>query len=131
MSDEDVIRGAIDAWNEGGVDAFMEHVTPDVEWHAPQGFPEGEVWAGRDAVAGALKEQFGTVFSSGRVEVRSVTRGPGGWLVAAHHAVEGQASGMDLAWSVYLVLELEGGLIRRMRAFLERDAGLRQAGIHG
>ena len=85
MSDEDVIRGAIDAWNEGGVDAFMEHVTADVEWHAPQGFPEGEVWAGRDAVAGALKEQFGAVFSSGRVEVRSVTRGPGGWLLAAHH----------------------------------------------
>ena len=38
---------------------------------------------------------------------------------------------MDLAWSVYLVLEMEGGLIRRMWAFLERDAGMRQAGIHG
>ena len=126
-----MIRGAIDAWNEGGVDAFMEHVTADVEWHAPEGFPEGEVWAGRDAVAGALKDQFGTVFSSGRVEVRSVTRGPGGWLLAAHHSVEGQASGMDLAWSVYLVLELEGDLIRRMSAFLEHDAAMHQAGIHG
>ncbi len=37
------------------------------------------------------------------------------------------------AWTstgpVYLVLELEGELIRRMWAFLERDDALRQAGI--
>ena len=131
MGDEDVIRTAIDAWNAGGVDAFLEHVTPDVEWHPPPGFPEGELFSGRDAVAAALSEQFKSVFSSGRVEVRSVTPGPAGWLVAAHHAVEGQASGMDLAWAVYLVLELEGELIRAMWAFLERDEAMRQAGIDG
>jgi hypothetical protein len=30
MSEEDVIRAAVDAWNARGVNAFLEHVTPDV-----------------------------------------------------------------------------------------------------
>lgn len=129
MSEEAVIRSAIDAWNEGGVDAFLAHVTPDVEWHAPPNFPEGELWRGRDAVAGALHEQFGSVFSSGHVETREVTGGPQGWLVSARHSVEGQASGMDLAWAVYLVLEFEGELISRIWAFLEREPAAAQAGL--
>ncbi len=129
MSDEDLLRGAIDAWNAGGVDAFLGHVTPDVEWHAPPGFPEGELWRGRDAVGAALREQFGAVFTSGRVELLEVTRGPHGWLLAGRHAVEGQASGMDLAWSMFLVFELEGELIGRIWAFLEREPAARQAGI--
>ena len=131
MSDEQVIRGAIDSWNAGGVDAFMDHVTPDIEWHAPQGFPEGEHWHGRDAVAGALSDQFKAVFTSGRVKIRSMKPGPGGWLVAIHHAVEGQASGMDLEWSVYVVFALEGDRIRKMSAFLKRDDALREAGLDG
>ena len=129
MNDEQVLRAAFAAWNAGGVDAFMEHVTPDVEWHPPEGFPEGEVFHGRDAVAAALSDQFGAVFTSGRLDVRSVTPGPGGWLVAAHHEVEGQASGMNLDWPVYLVFELEGGRIRRFSAFLKRGAAERQAGV--
>jgi hypothetical protein len=131
MSDEDVIRTAIDAWNAGGVDAFMEYVTSDVDWHPPEGFPEGEMFSGRDAVTAALSDQFGAVFTSGRLDVRSVTPGPGGLLVAAHHEVEGQASGMELAWPVYLVFEFEGELIRRISAFLERDAAMHQAGVGG
>jgi hypothetical protein len=131
MSDEDAIRSAIDAWNAGGVDAFLEHVTPDVEWHPPPGFPEGDLFSGRDSVAAALSDQFEAVFSSGRVEIRSVTAGPAGWLVDAHHEVEGQASGMDLEWSIYLVFELERDLINQMWAFLERPEALRQAGIDG
>jgi len=129
MSDEDVARAAIDAWNEGGVDAFLEHVTDDIEWHAPPNFPEGELWRGRDAAGAALHEQFGSVSSSGRLEVRDVRAGRGGWLVEARHSVEGQASGMDLTWAVFIVFELQGGLIRRMWAFLEREPAERQAGL--
>ena len=131
MNEEATIRAAIDAWNGGGVDAFLECVTDDVEWHAPPNFPEGELWRGRDGVGAALREQFGTVFSSGRVDLRNVTGGSRAWLVEARHSVEGQASGMDLAWPVFLVLELEGDLIRRMWAFLEREPAARQAGLDG
>jgi len=129
MSDDQVIRAAIDAWNKGGVDAFLEHATPDIEWHAPPNFPEGELWRGRDVVGAALREQFGSVFSSGHVEVRDMTAGPSGWLLEAQHSVEGQASGMDLAWRVFLVLELQGEMIRRMWAFLEREPAAGQAGL--
>ena len=129
MDEEAAIRAAIDAWNGGGVDAFLECVTDDVEWHAPPNFPEGELWRGRDVVGEALREQFGAVFSSGHVEVRDVTNGSRGWMLEAKHSVEGQASGMDLAWAVFLVLELEGELISRIWAFLEREPALRQAGL--
>jgi hypothetical protein len=129
VSDEAALRKAIDAWNTGGVDAFMEHVTADVEWHPPPGFLEGELFRGRDAVGAALGDQFGAVFTSGRLKVLEVIEAPNGWFIAAHHSVEGQASGMDLAWPVFLLLEFDGELISGIWAFLEREQAERQAGI--
>ena len=40
------------AWNKG-VDEFVALMTPDVEFHAPPDFPEGDVWHGRDEVVRA------------------------------------------------------------------------------
>ena len=48
MSEEQVIRDAVAAWNEGGVDAFLERVSPGIEWRPPPGFPQGDLWLGRD-----------------------------------------------------------------------------------
>jgi ketosteroid isomerase-like protein len=62
MSDEDVIHTAVGAWNEGGVDAFLEHVSPGIEWRHPPGFPQGDVWRGRDELGKELHDQFDELF---------------------------------------------------------------------
>ena len=129
MSEREVIEAAITAWNEGGVDAFLEHVSPDVEWRPPPGFPQGDVWRGRDELARELRDQFGELFEPGKVEVKSVVSAPQGWLVAVRHDVQAQASGMDLWWDAWFVWTVENGLVARSLVFLHRDQAERAAGL--
>jgi ketosteroid isomerase-like protein len=129
MSDEEVIRTAIAAWNEDGVDAFLEHVSPEVEWRPPPGFPQGDLWRGRDELRRELHDQFGELFDPGTVEVTSIETAPEGSLVAVRHSVQAQASGMDLWWDAWFVWTVENGLVARSLVFLHREAAERAAGL--
>jgi ketosteroid isomerase-like protein len=131
MSDEDVIRAAVAAWNEGGVDAFLEYVTDDIEWRHPTGFPEGDLWCGRDELRSQLHDQFDVVFDAGTVEVVSITRAPQGWLVPIRHSVKAQTSHMDLQWAAWFLMTVEGDLIKENRVFLDREQAEQAAGIEG
>ena len=44
MTDEDTLRAANASWNEGGFDSFAAYLAPDVVWHAPPEYPEGDAW---------------------------------------------------------------------------------------
>ena len=105
------------------MDAFLEYVSPDVRWHHPPGFPEGDLWCGRDELRGMLHEQFDAVFDAGTVDIQSFTRAPQGCLVAFHHSVQAQTSGMDLDWAAWFVMTVEDGLITQAQVFLDRAAG--------
>ena len=128
MNEEQAIRAAMDAWSDRGIDGLLELVAPDVEWHAPPGFTEGEVWHGRDAVAPVLREQFDSVFKMVRLEPTETVRGPGGWLVGGR-VFATHDSGMALDWTSYAVLQFERGLVKRVWVFADREPAARQAGI--
>jgi hypothetical protein len=52
MSEQDLIRKAMQSWNEGGFDAFAEHLAPDAVWHAPPQYPDAYlVFAAEDDLA--------------------------------------------------------------------------------
>ena len=133
MSDEEAIRTAVAAWNEGGVDAFLQHVSPGIEWRHPPGFPQGDVWRGRDELRREMQDQFEDLFSTGTVEVKAIERAPEAWLVSTRHSVQARSSGMDLWWDAFFVWTLEDGLITRSLVFLNRGAAERAAGLvkHG
>jgi len=78
VKDEEVIHAAFGAWNEGGFEAFLEYLAPDVEWHPPPGYPEGDVWHGREAIAKDWKEQFDSVFSETSVVIEELVEAPRG-----------------------------------------------------
>jgi ketosteroid isomerase-like protein len=129
MSEEEVIRAAIAAWNEGGVDAFLEYASPGIEWRHPPGFPQGDVWQGRDELRRELHDQFDELFDSGTVELKAIERTPGGWLVATRHDVQAQSSGLDLWWDAWFVWTIEEGLVTKSLVFLDREAAERAAGL--
>jgi ketosteroid isomerase-like protein len=129
MGDEEVIRAAVASWNEGGVDAFLEHVSPAIEWRHTPGFPQGDVWLGRDELSREMHDQFDELYGSGTVVVKSTVSGPNGWLIAVRHTTQAQASGMDLQWAAWYVWTIEDGLIARSLIFLDREAAERAAGL--
>jgi hypothetical protein len=128
MSEEQAIRDAMAAWSDRGVDGLLEVVAPDVEWHAPPGFLEGEVWYGRDAVAPVLREQFDSIFKMVRLELAEMVRGPGGWLIGGR-VFASHDSGMNLDWTSYAVALFERDLVKKVWVFVDREPAARQAGI--
>jgi hypothetical protein len=128
MSEEQAIRDAMEAWGERGVDGLLELVSPDVEWHAPPGFLEGEVWYGRDAVAPVLREQFDSIFKMVRLELVEMVRGPGGWLIGGR-VFAAHDSGMNLDWTSYAVAQFERDLVKKVWVFADRESAAGQAGI--
>ena len=127
MNDRETIDAAIAAWNEDGVDGFMEFMAPDVEWHAPPGFLEGEVFNSKAALLPQMREQFGSVFKNSRTELRDVVHGPHGWLVAAHQTSEYGAT--QIEWLAWYVVQIDHGLLKRMWVFMDREPAVRQAGL--
>jgi ketosteroid isomerase-like protein len=69
MSQENVelARRASWAWNEGGVDALLEYLDPDVEWHPPADSMEAGVYRGHDGVRDYLSRPV-EIFEEARVE---------------------------------------------------------------
>jgi hypothetical protein len=127
MSEEEEVRRILAAWNSG-IDAFVEFLAPDVEWYAPPGFPEGEVWRGRDAVAEVLRGVFGSVFTGHGVDPDEIVRGRDAWLLGGRQTVT-HGSGMTLEWEEFVVVQLEDGLVRRSWIFGDRESAARQAGL--
>ncbi len=127
MNEEQAIQAAVEAWNTG-VDEFVALLAPDVEFHAPPNFPDGDVIQGRDAVGSTLSEMFGSVFTGVEYRLEDSTRGPGGWLLRARQSVD-QQRGMKLEWEEFVVMRFDGELISHVWVFYERDAAERRAGL--
>jgi hypothetical protein len=75
-----------------------------------------------------LHDMFGSVFKDVTYKVEDTTHGPGGWLLRARESVT-QERGMKLEWEEFLVVQFEGGLVRRLWVFYELGAAERQAGL--
>lgn len=129
MQDEEVIRAAFGAWNEGGFDAFLDYLAPDVEWHAPPGYPEGEVWQGREAIAKDWKEQFDSVFSETSVVIEELIEAPRGWYSTTRAVAKAGASGMDLEWRNFFVSRVEEGKLKQVWVFFDAAQARREAGL--
>ena len=61
MSQENVelVRGSVLDWNERGVDAVLEHLDADVEWHPPSESMEPGIYRGHEGV----RDYFGRLAS--------------------------------------------------------------------
>ena len=127
MSEEQAVQRALAAWNQG-IDAFLERLSPDVEWHAPPGFPDGDVWYGHEAVAQILREVWTSIFKGQPIEPDELIRGRDAWLLGGRQSAKHE-SGMALEWEEFVVFQMEGDLIRRAWIFMDRESAARQAGL--
>ena len=126
----EVVRRAVDGWNRGDVDAWMEAAHPEVEWSSGvQRLVEGTqtVWRGRDEVRRFWDEWHALWDLSIQIlEFRNI----GDTIVAlGQMQIRGKASGIDLDQSVAYVVEFDSGLIRKMSAYLDEAEALQAAGL--
>jgi ketosteroid isomerase-like protein len=129
MNDGAVFQAALVDWNKGGFAAFAGHLAPDVVWHAPPEYPEGDVWHGREAITAAWHAQFESVFDSYETEIMELESGPRAWFSATRTNGYARGSRMTLDWTNYFVGTTEHGMINELWVFQDRDQARAKAGF--
>jgi ketosteroid isomerase-like protein len=124
----EVATQAIEAFNGSDVDAFAVLTTPDFEWSPSMVAIEGTIFRGREGIEKYFRtlsiawEKFhihrnwfrdaeGLVVMLGRLEGR------------------GMGSGVPVDASLGMVFDFRGGMISRIRGYLDHAEALRAAGL--
>ena len=133
MSQENVeaFKRGLDAGNRGDVEALLEELDPEIEWHsALHALLGGEqtVFRGHDgvrAMIGDLYEAFGEI----HIEISEI-RDLGDRLVAIGRTrARGKASGAETETPLAMLAEVKNGKKISIRAYLDPDEALEAAGL--
>jgi ketosteroid isomerase-like protein len=132
MSQEnvDAARRSFDAWNRGDVDAWLESSHPQIEWSSDVARRlEGTetVYRGRSQMR-QFWDEWHSVWDL-TIEI-SEFRDLGETVVAlGRMRAHGKASGIELEGLVAYVAEFQGGLARKLRAYLDPSEALEAVGL--
>jgi ketosteroid isomerase-like protein len=124
------VRRSLDGWNRGDLEAWLQPSHPEIEFYSeilkrvegPETAVRGtaelrDFWMEWHSVwnltidVSDIRDLGETVVVLGRIRTR------------------GKASGIDLAGPVAYVFEFEGGLARRVRAYLDQRRALEAVGL--
>ena len=132
MSQENVeiVRAANDAFLAGDVEAALDALDPEIEWHATVGgIDEGRVYRGRDQVVQAFADYF-AVWE--RMEMRAdkyIDAGDDEVVVFHHEVAKGRESGAVVETDTGTVQTVRDGKIVRVRSYMDRAQTLEAAGL--
>jgi ketosteroid isomerase-like protein len=132
MSQENVeaVRKSLDGWNRGDVDAWLKAAHPKIEWvsEIAMRLQGSETVFRGPAEMRKYWDEWHSIWNV-KIEVSEI-RDLGDVVVAiARLQTRGEASGIAIEQPVAWVFEFEGGLARRVRAYLEPREALEAAGL--
>jgi limonene-1,2-epoxide hydrolase len=120
---EEIVRGAVEAFNRGDFDAVVEFLHPEIEVIRLGGLP---TITGREAAFGLMLPDAFETQELAIDEIR--TEGDVVMISGPFHA-RGAGSGIELSRESHSVFWVEDGVIRRMGTYLELDDALAAAGF--
>jgi ketosteroid isomerase-like protein len=120
-----VVRGAVDAFNRGDFDAVVEHLHPEIEVIRLGGLPSV---TGREAAFGLMVPD---AFEAQELAIDEIRVEGDVVMVSGPFHAKGAGSGIELTRESHSVFWIEGGVIRRMGTYLERDEAMAAAGFAG
>jgi ketosteroid isomerase-like protein len=116
-----VIRGAYGAYSRGEVDAVLDLLHTDVEWHPPPSSLEPHPLRGRDAAREYLAPNF---FESQMAEPLEVLEEGDRILVVARVQARGRESGVEIDQTAFHLWTVADGRAVRFQAYVDRDEAL-------
>jgi ketosteroid isomerase-like protein len=131
MSQEnvDAVRRALDGWNRGDVVAWLEPCHPEVEWFsAIQGRVEGETVYRGSAELRRFWDEWHSVWDL-TIEVSEIRDLGDTVLALGRIRTRGKTSGIEVESPVGYVFEFDAGLVRKIRAYLDRAEALEAVGL--
>jgi ketosteroid isomerase-like protein len=125
-----VVREAFDAWNRGDEEGWLKPLHPEIEWSsAISKEVDGKetVWRG-EAELRRFWDEWHAVWDMA-IEISELRELGDRVLVLARIQVHGKASGVEVVRAAGYVVDFEGDLIRRARAYLSTDEALEAVGL--
>jgi ketosteroid isomerase-like protein len=132
MSQENVeiVRRSLDGWNRGDVEAWLQSAHPEIEWSSEivRRVEGSETVYRGPAEMRRYWDEWHSVWEV-MIDISEI-RDLGDTVVAlASIRARGEASGIDLERPVAYVFEFDGGLARKVRAYLDPHQALEAAGL--
>jgi ketosteroid isomerase-like protein len=120
---KDVIVASYEALNDRDIDAAMDALTEDAEWHESEVLPDTGVYQGREAIRSFLTD-FLASWERFNQTVEEVRREGDRVLVLIHLEATGRGSAADVDARYAHLWTVSGGKGVRVDAFYDRDEAL-------
>jgi ketosteroid isomerase-like protein len=117
------LRGAYQAFNEGGVEAFLERIAPEFQVRDRESSPDRETRHGKEGI----KELFASymeAFDALRLEPEEFIDAGDQIVVSLHQLVRGKGSGAQFVGRIAHVWTVRGGIALRLRIFADKERAL-------
>jgi ketosteroid isomerase-like protein len=120
---KEAVVASYEALNRGDIDAAMDALAEDAEWHESEALPDTDVYRGREAIRAFLTdflaswERFHQIVEEARQEGDRV-------LVMIHLEATGRGSAADVDARYAHLWTVSGGRGIRVDAFYDRDEAL-------
>jgi ketosteroid isomerase-like protein len=122
----EIVRSAWEGYNSGDLDALIEPLDPDCEFHEDPAFPEAGVYRGPEEIRAYLS-RFRELMADHSFEIEEVRDLAGGVVALLHERARGKASGVEVSLRPAFVHRFRGDKVVWVRAYLDRGEALRDA----
>jgi ketosteroid isomerase-like protein len=125
----ELVRHALDLYNTGDVDAFVDLFTDDGEVETDPRFPERGTFSGRESVRRFIAGLHQGWQGGSAVTVKEMRRAGDSVLAEWEWHATGERSGLDVSSDWFALWTLRDGRIARLRFFYDRAEALEAAGL--
>jgi ketosteroid isomerase-like protein len=118
------------AWNNGGIDALLEYLDPDVEWHPAAESLEAGIYRGHDGVR-AYTGRIGEVFEDIRIEPLEVLEVDEERVISVSRWVGGGTQSemeIDAKWAALITVGPNKKIVR-FETFTDKAQALEAVGL--
>jgi len=124
-----MLRGMIDDFATGGVEASLEHIHPEITWNAPPEWLEKRVYTGHEGIR-ELAASWEANFEEYRLEIeRLVDLDSDRALALVRQRGTIRGSGVEIEQPVAFIAGIRDGLVARVDVFFSWEVGLEAAGL--
>lgn len=132
MAREDVdrLRGAYQAFNEGGVEALLERLAPEIQVRDRESSPDRQTRYGKEGIR-QLFHSYMEAFDALRLEPEEFIEAGDQIVVSLYQQVRGKGSGAEVVGRIAHAWTMRGGEVVRLRIFGDKERALEALAAEG
>jgi ketosteroid isomerase-like protein len=129
--DEETLRGAYEAFNQGGVEAFLERLAPEFQLRDRESSPDrAETRYGKEGIK-ELFDSYMQAFDALRLEPQEFIDCGDQIVVCLQQHVRGKGSGAEVVGNIAHVWTMRGDAPFRLRIFGDKESALKTLDAEG